>query len=160
MENKSQQTVTEPQAVVNTITNNTNASKILHIRKKPTIAPCGQNQGRIAAIQMEGDVTSEGKDERILRIIVDLYTVDSKDSPYRVEKIYKLGGRGIKAFCEDFKSVKGRAITDDELDAFNPEELMKDQNVTVEIKHRKDGKKIVPAIDKFLPVSSAVEVTA
>ena len=133
------------------------ASSIIQLRKMPDVAPRGQQSGFFSAIQAESGKDALGQDCNYLKVVVDLATKDAKGQSYRVEKKYNLSGRGVTAFQDDYKSWSGLSLTDEELDSFNSDVLMKDKPVTVEIKHRKEGKKLIPAIENFLPAPQAVE---
>jgi len=118
----------------------------------PTVAPKGHNLGSFGEIAQESGKDKLGKDYSILKVPVILAAKDPEGKAYQVEQTYNLLGRGVREFKEDFLSWTGRMLTDEELDAFNAEAEMKGKPVIVDLSHRKEGKKIVADIEKFLPV--------
>jgi hypothetical protein len=134
----------------------------LILRKLPTVAPRGKQKGVYAEVIVNTGKNKLGQPYNDLIVAADLEQKDPLGKPYRIEKKYNLEGRarGLAAFQADFESAQGRSLTDEELDAFDPDTLLKGKPVIVEIKHRKEGKKIVAYIDGFFPAEVAAQPTA
>ena len=121
------------------------------LKSAPAIAPRGKQAGTFIEARQES-----GKDQydtafNRLVAVVQLDAKDKNDSPFKIEKSYNLLGRGVSGFADDFKSWKRRALTQDEIEGFDPDVLIKGQKVVVEIVHRKVGKEIAANIGGFFP---------
>lgn len=133
---------------------------IIALRKKPAIAPRGNNHGRFGKIKLETVPDSEGRHREELVVPVELEAKDPQGNPYRIEKRYNLSGRGLATFQDDFKSWAGRCLSDEEIEQFDPDALMANQPVVIPTRHRKEGKSFVPVIDAFLPVMPVTQANS
>jgi len=76
---------------------------------------------------------------------------DSTGKIFQLKKTYNLNfPRGLTAFRNDYFDWSGHKLTDYELSKFDAEKLMDDKPVKLVVRHRKDGKKSVAVIDRFL----------
>jgi len=100
-----------------------------------------------------------GKDEsdvafKNLVADVDLNATDSTGAKFQLKKKYNLNfPRGLTAFRNDYFDWSGRKLTDYELSKFDPEKLINGKPVKLVVRHRKEGKKSVAIIDRFLRTS-------
>ena len=82
---------------------------------------------------------------------VELDATDSTGKKFQLEKTYNINlGRGLTAFRNDYSDWSGHKLTDYELSKFDAEKLMNGKPVKLVVRHRKDGKKSVAVIDRFL----------
>lgn len=133
---------------------------ILQLRKMPAIAPQGQNRGIFASISVEPGDNATGNEGQLLKVEVELAVKNAQGVPYAVTKQYNLESRGLASFQKDFNSWSERKLTDEELNQFDADKLMKNKSVLVEIKHKKDGKNSIPVIKSFLPAPEAAPASA
>ena len=123
-------------------------SKII-LKKAPAIAPRGNQPAVFTIAKQETGTNAKGVEYNDITVNVQLEAKDASGQPYQVSKTYHLAGRGFSAFCEDFESWSGRALTQDEIEGFDPDVLIKGQKVVVEIAHRENGKVVIPVIKGF-----------
>lgn len=128
-----------------------NMSNIIILKKAPAITPRGKHRGRFVEAKQAIGEDKFGVEHNNLIVSVELEDKDKSGKPYRIEKQYNLLGRGVSAFATDFKSWNRRAMTEEEIEGFNPDDLIKDKQVTVEIAHRGGGQNKVAYIKEFLP---------
>jgi hypothetical protein len=133
---------------------------MLQLRKMPAIAPQGQNNGVFSNISVVEGQDTAGKACQTLKVEVQLDAKNSDGVPYTVAKQYNLNKRGVTLFEKDFAAWSNRELTDEELDQFDAENLMKNKPVQVEVKHRKEGKKMISVIGSFLPTSDTASAAA
>ena len=126
-------------------------SKIIILKPAPAIAPRGKQVGAFVDTKQEIGTDPKGEAYNHVIVVVQLRTTDKGGKPYQIEKIYNVLGRGIAAFSDDFKAWNQRELTQDEVEGFDPDTLIKGQKVVVEIGHRKVGKDIVANITGFHP---------
>ena len=136
-----------------------NMAKII-LRPAPAIAPRGPQSGTFIGARQEAGTDAVGVELNRVIADVQLEAQDAKKQPYVVSKTYNLVGHGFSAFCEDFKSWAGRSLTQDEIEGFDPDVLIKGQKVIAKIDHRKDGKNLVAVIKGFAPATVATQATA
>jgi hypothetical protein len=123
-------------------------------KKKPSIVPPGKHPGAFTKSDIKTGKDDLDQETRELELEVTLGINDEKGKPHKVAKGYNLLGRGGALLGADLASWKGRELTPEELDGFDPETL-KGQAVVVEIeKYRKDGTKRVPVIKAFHPATT------
>jgi len=134
---------------------------IIQLRKKPDVAPEGENQGHFYSITvLPQTIKNAGKKtektETNLEVVVELDATDSKKQPYRVSKTYNIEGRGVTAFQTDVDSWRGKPLTEAELDRFEPQ-VMLNQPVTVTISRAGEGKLLHPVITAFGPAKPKLQ---
>lgn len=106
-------------------------------------------------------LTLEERMDLILNVPLDGKQVNG--SPFELEDCrfnMKEKGRGLNSFQKVFATCQGRPLTDDELDNFDYDALLKGKEVFVAVKHKKVGTKLVAYIASFHPVESLVAQTA
>jgi hypothetical protein len=135
-------------------------NNIIVLKSAPAIAPRGKQPGVFIDTKQTTGTDSFGVAYNNVTVCVDLHAKDKRGNPYRIEKAYNLLGRGFSAFAKDFQSWNLRKLTQDEVEAFNPEDLMKGKPVVVEVAHRKVGTDVVAHIAAFHPASTANAVLA
>ena len=92
-----------------------------------------------------------GVETKNLNLDLDLDAVDSTGKKFLLTKTYRIDlKRGVTAFRNDYEAWSGRKLTDYELSRFEPDSLMKGKAVKLVVRHRKEGKKTVAVVDKFL----------
>src|SRR5262245_13584014 len=123
----------------------------IQLRKMPAIAPRGKNRGIFSGVTDQPAKNASGKECIELKVVVDLDAKGPDGKPFQVEKRYNLSGHGLRFFQDDFASWAGRHLTDEELDQFDPDVLMKGKPVVVDTDHKREGKKLVSIVQKFLP---------
>ena len=125
------------------------------LKPAPVIAPRGNQAGVFFDITQTINTDATGvKTINDLHAVVQLEAPDPSGKNYQVKKTYNLLGRGFAAFSKDFESWMGRPLTQDEIEGFDPDALIKGKRVVCAIAHRKDGKEIVPVIKAFLPATT------
>jgi len=130
------------------------------LKSPPAIAPRGCQRGVFTAAKQETGADALGTEFNRVTVVVQLEALDARKKPYEISKVYNLAGRGFSAFCEDFKAWSGRALTQDEVEGFDPDVLIKGQQVIAKIDHRKNGKELVAVIKGFAPANAATQVAA
>jgi hypothetical protein len=126
------------------------------LKSAPAIAPRGKQVGTFIEARQEAGKDQYDAAYNRLVAAVQLDAKDKTGSPFKVEKSYNLLGRGVSGFSDDFRSWSRRALTQDEIEGFDPDVLIKGQKVVVEIAHRKVGKEMVAYIAGFHPAEAAV----
>jgi len=125
------------------------------LKSAPAIAPRGKQAGTfIEARQESGKDQYDAAFNRVV-VVVQLDAKDKTNAPFRVEKAYNLLGRGVSGFSDDFRSWNRRLLSQDEVEGFDPDALIKNKRVSVEINHRKFGKDTVAYIAAFHPAEVA-----
>jgi hypothetical protein len=115
------------------------------------IAPPGEQTGVFTKVSVEIGKDDIGVEFKNLHLDIDLDAVDSANKKFSLRKTYNIGiARGITSFRNDYLAWSGHKLTDYELSKFNAETLMGGKPVKLVIRHRKDGKKSVAVIDRFL----------
>ena len=135
-----------------TLSANINTMKKIILKPAPNIAPRGEQSGVFHDIT-QSIVTdaNEAQTANNLSLVVQLDATDPMGKNYQVQKKYNLLGRGFASFSKDFESWKGRPLTEDEIEGFDADVLLKGKKVVCIIKHRIDGKDTVPMVKAFLP---------
>ena len=82
---------------------------------------------------------------------VELDATDSTGKKFQLEKTYNINlSRGLTAFRNDYFDWSGHKLTDYELNKFDADKLMNGKPVKLVVRHRKDGKKSVAVIERYL----------
>ena len=132
----------------------TMTNKII-LKRAPAIASRGKQSGVFFDITQTNKVDATGVEiSNDLNVIVKLDAKDPSGKHYQVTKTYNILGRGFAAFSKDFESWKSRPLTEDEIEGFDPDVLIKGRKVVCAIEHRKDGKDTVAVIKAFLPADT------
>ena len=122
--------------------------KLVDIQEIP--AP-GDHTGVFTKVSIETGKDENGVDFKNLVAGIDLDAADSTGNKFQLKKTYNLNfPRGLTAFRNDYFDWSGRKLTDYELSKFDAEKLMNGKPVKLVVRHRKDGKKSVAVIDRFL----------
>ena len=126
------------------------------LKSAPAIAPRGKQVGTfIEARQESGKDSYDAAFNRVV-VVVQLDAKDKTNAPFKVEKAYNLLGRGVTGFSEDFRAWNRRQLTQDEVEGFDPDALIKGKRVVAEINHRKTGKEMTAYIAGFHPADVVV----
>jgi len=121
--------------------------KLITIEEIP--AP-GEHSGTFTKLDIEQGKDENGVAFKNLVAGVDLDATDSVGTKFHLNKTYNLNfPRGLTAFRNDYFDWSGHKLTDYELSKFDAEKL-KGKSVKLVVRHRKDVKKSVPVIDRFL----------
>jgi hypothetical protein len=126
--------------------------KLIEVKDLPQ---AGKQLGALVDLVMDAGKNEDGQEFKDLVLTGDLDATDKTGQKYRIEKRYNLLGRGLAAFRNDYQSWSGRKLKDQDLVSFDSNKLIKGQRVTFDIKLKKDGKEMVAAIDRLLPVAAA-----
>ena len=111
----------------------------------------GDHTGVFTNVGIKKDKDENGVEFEHLVSKVDLDATDSTGKKVQLEKTYKINmPRGVTAFRNDFFEWSGRKLTDYELSKFDADTLMSGKPVKLVVRHRKDGKKTVAVIERFL----------
>ena len=122
--------------------------KLLSIEE---IAAPGEQTGVNAEVAIKIGKDDHGIEFKHLVWEVDLDKRDSQSKQFRLGKTYNIMfARGLTSFRNDYFDWSGHKLTDYELAKFDAEKLMNGKPVKLVIRHRKDGKKSVAVIDRFL----------
>ena len=125
------------------------------LKPSPAIAPRGKQAGTfIEARQESGKDQYDAAFNRVV-VVVQLDSKDKSNTPFKIEKSYNLLGRGVSGFSDDFRSWNRRQLTQDEVEGFDPDALIKNKRVIVEVNHRKSGKDLTAYIAAFHPAEAA-----
>jgi hypothetical protein len=117
----------------------------------PEIPAPGDHTGTFTKVSIETGKDENNVDFKNLVAGVELEAEDSAGKPFQLNKTYNINfTRGLTAFRNDYFDWSGHKLTDYELSKFDADKLMKGKPVKLVIRHRKDGKKFVPVIDRFL----------
>ena len=115
------------------------------------IAPPGEQTGVFTQVTIKTGKDAVGVETKNLNLDLDLDAVDSTGKKFLLTKTYRIDlKRGVTAFRNDYEAWSGRKLTDYELSRFEPDSLMKGKAVKLVVRHRKEGKKTVAVVDKFL----------
>jgi hypothetical protein len=115
------------------------------------IPPPGEQTGVNTRISTKSGKDDSGVEFNHLEWGVELDAMDSTGKKFQLNKTYNIGiARGITSFRNDYLAWSGHKLTDYELSKFDAEQLMNGKPVKLVVRHRKDGKKTVAVIDKFL----------
>jgi hypothetical protein len=115
------------------------------------IAPPGEQTGVFTKVSTETGKDEVGLEIKNLNLDIDLDAVDSAEKKFPLRKTYRIDlKRGVTAFRNDFEAWSGRKLTDYELSKFEADKLMTGKPVKLVVRHRKEGKKSVAVIDRFL----------
>jgi len=124
---------------------------MLTLMKIEEIAPPAEQTGVNTQVSIKIGKDDNGVDFKNLDWEIDLDAVDSTGKKFRLKRTYRIDlKRGVTAFRNDFAAWSGRKLTDYELSKFDAEQLMKGKPVKLVVRHRKEGKKTVAVIDRFL----------
>ena len=124
---------------------------MLTLMKIEEVAPPGEHTGVFTKVAIETGKDDIGVEYKHLVLVVDLDAVDSTGKKFPLKRQYKINiSRGLTAFRNDFADWSGQKLTDYELNKFDAEKLMKGKPVKLFVRHRKEGKKPVAVIDRFL----------
>lgn len=111
----------------------------------------GEQTGVFTQVTIKTGKDENGVDFKHLVAGVELDAQDSAGKKFQLEKTYNINlSRGVTAFRNDYFDWSGRKLTDYELAKFDAEKLMNGKPVKLAVRHRKDGKKTVPVIDRYL----------
>ena len=122
--------------------------ELIHIEEIP--AP-GEHTGVFTKVFIKTGKDENNVDFKHLVSGVELDAKDSTGKKFLLERTYNIGiGRGVTAFRNDYFDWSGRKLTDYELSKFDADTLMNGKPVKLVIRHRKDGKKSVAVVDRFL----------
>jgi hypothetical protein len=123
------------------------------LRKMPIVAPRGEQRGQfISVVCGDLEILKDDKKRQLVTVFVQLEATDKNKNPFVVTKVYNVKGRGDTAFEDDYKSWSGEELTPEQMDDFDPS-IIVGKPVVVQITHRKEGKELVPVIEKFLPAT-------
>ncbi len=110
----------------------------------------GEHDGVFTQVSIKTGKDEDGIDFKHLVAGIELDATDSAGKKFRLEKTYNIKLlRGVTAFRNDYFTWSGQKLTDYALSKFD-ENLMNGKPVKLVIRHRKEGKKLVPVIDRFL----------
>ena len=127
--------------------------ELLKIEELP--AP-GEQTGVFTKVAIKTGRDENGVDFKNLVSGVELEATDSAGKKFQLEKTYNITiARNLTAFRNDFTDWSGRKLTDYELSKFDAEKLMNGKAVKMVIRHRKEGKKSVAVIDRFIRTPQA-----
>ena len=111
----------------------------------------GEHTGTFTKVSIEQGKDENSVDFKNLVPVIDLNATDSEGNKFQLKKPYNLNfPRGLTAFRNDYLDWSGHKLTDYELSKFDAEKLMKGKPVKLVVRHRKEGKKSVAVIDRFL----------
>ena len=111
----------------------------------------GEHTGVFTKFAIETGKDENNVDFKNLVEGIDLTATDSTGAKFQLEKKYNLNfPRGLTAFRNDYFDWSGHKLTDYELSKFDAEKLMNGKPVKLVVRHRKEGKKTVAVIDRFL----------
>lgn len=107
--------------------------------------------GVFTNVSIEAGKDEVGVDFQKLVLVVDLDAVDAAGKHFQLKRSHNIKlSRGVTTFRNDFLDWSGRKLTDYELSKFEPDKLMTGKPVKLVVRHRKEGKKTVAVIDRFL----------
>ena len=129
----------------------------IQIRKIPSVAPAGPQKGRFIGATESVETNTKGGTYRKLTVSVQLEALDREGKPFVVTREYNLDGHGPSDFERDFSDSFGRALTPEEVEAFEPDILLKGKPVIVQIVRRPAGKKFIAEIEKFMQAEVPAE---
>lgn len=130
---------------------NGEGTNMLTLLKIEEMIPPGDQMGIFTKVSIETKKDEIGVEIKNLNLDIDLDAVDSTGKKFRVRKGYRADlKRGVTAFRNDFLDWSGRKLTDYELSKFEADKWMEGKAVRLVVRHRKEGKKTVAVIDKFL----------
>ena len=125
--------------------------KMLTLISIQEIPPTGEQTGVFTKVSIKTGKDEDGVDFKHLISGIALDATDSSGTKFLLEKTYNLNlPRGITAFRNDYFDWSGRKLSDYELSKFDADTLMNGKPVKLVLRHRKDGKKSVAVIDRFL----------
>ena len=111
----------------------------------------GEHTGVFTKVSIKTGKDENGIEYNHLVAGVDLDAKDSTGAKFQLGKIYNINfPRGLTAFRNDYFDWSGRKLTDYELSKFDADTLMNGKPVKLVVRHRKDGKKSVAVVDRFL----------
>ena len=111
----------------------------------------GNHTGVYTSVSIKTGKDENGVEFKHLIAGIELDATDSAGKKFQLEKIYNINvPRGLTAFRNDYFDWSGHKLTDYELSKFDAEKLMNGKPVKLVVRHRKDGKKSVAIIDRFL----------
>lgn len=124
---------------------------MISLLKIEEMAPPGEQMGVFAKVSIKTGKDEVGVEIKNLNLDIDLDAVDSAGKKFPLRKTYRADlKRGVTAFRNDFEAWSGRKLTDYELSKFEADKLMEGKPVKLVVRHRKEGKKTVAVVDKFL----------
>jgi len=124
---------------------------MLTLMKIEEMAPPGEQMGVFTKVSIETKKDEIGVEIKNLNLDIDLDAVDSAGKKFPLRKTYRVDlKRGVTAFRNDFEAWSGRKLTDYELAKFEADKLMAGKPVKLVVRHRKEGKKTVAVVDRFL----------
>lgn len=128
----------------------------LELLKIEEIPAPGEHTGIFTQVAIKTGKDENGIDFKLLASGLELDAKDSAGTKFKLEKTYNLNfARSLTGFRNDFTDWSGRKLTDYELAKFDAEKLMNGKPVKVVIRHRKEGKKSVAVIDRFIRTPQA-----
>ena len=111
----------------------------------------GEHTGVFTQVSIKPGKDENGVEFKQLVAGVELDATDSTGKKFQLEKAYRINiPRSLTAFRNDYFDWSGHKLTNYELNKFFPEKLMNGKPVKLAVRHRKDGKKLVPVIERFL----------
>jgi hypothetical protein len=124
---------------------------MLTLMKIEEMPPPGEQTGVFTKVSIQTGKDDVGIEIKKLNLDIELDAVDSAGKKFPLQKTYRVDlKRGVTAFRNDFLAWSGRKLTDYELSKFDAEKLMKGKPVRLVVRHRKEDKKSVAVVDKFL----------
>ena len=126
------------------------------LKPSPAIAPRGKQVGTFLEARQEVGKDAYEADFNRVVVVVQLDAKDKAGASFKIEKSYNLLGRGVSGFSDDFRSWSRRQLTQDEVEGFDPDALIKGKRVVAEINHRKSGKEMTAYIAGFHSAEAAV----
>lgn len=125
--------------------------EFLTIENPPSIAPEGLQLGRFTKALIVA-IKKKEKQNRGLRVFVELVETDDKGNPFALSRTYNLNGNSRNTFKDEVHALRGKPLSPEELRKFNPTQILVNKPVMVEIAHHKIGNKTVAQIKSFKPV--------
>lgn len=113
------------------------------------VAPLGQQQGVIVDAYPDTVPDKNGKIMTKLTLVTQLATHNKNGTRFAVPKTYTLGSRGKGTLTSDMSALLGRALTQDETTAFDPEALLIGKRCAVQIAHGLENGKLVAKVASF-----------
>jgi len=111
----------------------------------------GEQTGVFTKVSIKTGKDENGIEFKHLVSGVELDAMDSTGKKFQLEKTYNISfPRGLTGFRNDYFDWSGHKLTDYELSKFDAEKLMNGKPVKLAVRHRKEGKKTVAVIDRFL----------
>lgn len=111
----------------------------------------GNHLGVFTKITIETGKDDSGVDYKLLVAGVELDATDSTGKKFELKKTYNLNfARSLTSFRNDYFDWSGHKLTDYEMSQFEAETMMNGKPVQLVVRHRKEGKKSVAVIDRFL----------